>query len=107
MRRAKIAYISPQNFLDCFECVETGFPHLREPNSCNLLRRVRLVGVPEGTQVSEVWYDPSRAAFGLWLLHESWPEVRFGNVPETLSITLQTFYCDENGHTIKVETTDA
>jgi hypothetical protein len=98
--RRKVLYLAERQFLSCFECVETGFPYLREPGSVNQLHRVRLVGVPADCIISRVWYDYARMAFGILLHHPSFDELPVGADPEVVFVETTIFRCDHEGKSL-------
>lgn len=81
--RMKIAWFSPRDVMEIL-CFTKSHSIISRPHQ-----------IPEGAELMNVAYDPSRRAFGAIFYHESWPAVPDGAIlPAIEGVGLEIEECN-------------
>ncbi len=95
--------VTHEDIVQCFLYNSTGFPFLTDKGSTNLLRRLKVKGVPFDAVPVYGWYDMPRQCFMITLEHKSFEPVPFGQAPPVIDREVDHIYCDHEGKFIKCE----
>ena len=86
-----------QDILDCFIYDRTGFPHSTEPGYTSILRRLKLLDVPEDIVPVYGYHDMARGCFFILIEHPSFDLVDRHDMPPIVHSECKHFYVNSEG----------
>ena len=89
-RHRKIVWVKGHEICSLFIAASVAMGSIKTDQMNLILPTIK--ALPDGALIDSVFFDPMRGCFGIVVLHELFPVVEPGKMPEFLNGTLETKY---------------